>query len=249
MRMKTTILTLCLTLCLALVVKWKPSTVSAETSALLCGVVLAYNPATATTAGSINISGTTYTIAAGTTISGQAIISVGVGVCIDAVFNNSNQIVPPSAVGGGVVTACGGVNSFKAATLNQPGNISIGSANYVIAPNTTINGQSLINVGSNMCLTAALNGSGQVSSPSAAVVNITTSVFSCGVVSNYKAATSNATGGLTIGGMSFTIAQGVSIGNLTNGAGYCMAGVLDVNGQLVAPTSVGANAANETKVC
>ncbi|HEX9001544.1 MAG TPA: hypothetical protein VGB07_16675, partial [Blastocatellia bacterium] len=149
--MKTTILTLCLTLCLALAAKWKPSSVSAETAAVICGSVLAYNPATATTAGSININGTNYTIAPGTTIGGQAIISVGTGVCLDAVFNNSNQIVPPSTVGGSVVTACGGVNSFKAATPNQPGNISIGSANYVIAANTTIKGQSLINVGSNMC--------------------------------------------------------------------------------------------------
>src|SRR5262245_38323452 len=121
MRMKTTILTLCLTLCLAVVAKWKPSSVSAETAALICGPVLAFNPATATTAGSININGTNYTIAPGTTISGQAVISIGANMCIDAVFNNANQIVPPSAVGGGVVTACGGVNSFKAATINQPG--------------------------------------------------------------------------------------------------------------------------------
>src|SRR5689334_57125 len=209
MRMKTTLITLCLTLCLVAVVKWKPSSVSAETEALVCGQVLAFNPATATTAGSLNLSGTNYTIAPGTTITGQAIITLGSTVCINAVFNNSNQIVPPSAVGGAVVTACGGVNSFTPATPGTPGAISIGSSSYVISPGTTLSGQNLVNVGSNMCLTASVNGSGQLVNPSAIQVNYTSPVFACGLVSSFKAPTASDTGGLTIGGLSFTIAPGV----------------------------------------
>ncbi|MDQ3013519.1 MAG: hypothetical protein M3X11_22800, partial [Acidobacteriota bacterium] len=221
--MKTTIITLCLTLCLVAAAKWKTSSVSAETAALVCGQVLAFNPATTTTAGSVNLSGTNYTIAAGTTIGGQAIISIGASICINAVFNNVNQIVPPSAVGGSVVTACGGVNSFTPATSGTQGAISIGSSSYVIAAQTTLNGQNLVSVGSNMCLTATVNGGGQITNPSAIQVNYTSPVFSCGLVSNFKAATANETGGLTIGGLSFTLAPGVNIGNISVGTSYCMA--------------------------
>lgn len=129
MRMKTTILTLCLTLCLAAVAKWKTSPAAAETSVAICGVVQAFNPATVTTAGSLNLSGTNYTIAPGTSIFGQSLINLGANICLDAVFNNSNQIVPPTAVSGNIVTACGGINSFTPATPGTPGAISIGSSN------------------------------------------------------------------------------------------------------------------------
>ncbi|MFN0109055.1 MAG: hypothetical protein ACKVZH_09420 [Blastocatellia bacterium] len=247
--MKTTILTLCLTLCLAAAAKWKTAPASAETAVAICGVVQSFNPATVTTAGSLNLSGTTYAIAPGTSILGQTLLNLGASICIDAVFNNSNQIVPSSAVSGNIAVACGGINSFTPATPGTPGSISIGSSNYVIAPGVTLKGQNDVNVGSNMCLIASLNAGGQVYYGSSILVNSHNPIFACGQVTSYLAATANSEGSITIGGMSFTIVANVSLGNVVVGSSQCMSGLMNINGRLVAPSSVGDNQGNGTKVC
>ncbi|MGH9800675.1 MAG: hypothetical protein ACRD82_09945, partial [Blastocatellia bacterium] len=113
----------------------------------------------------------------------------------------------------------------------------------------TINGQNDINVGSNMCLIASLNAGGQITHNSTILVNVTNPIFACGLVTNHLPATATSTGAITIGGMSFTIGVGVSLGNVTVGSNQCMAGIININGRLVTPSSVGANLANETKVC
>src|SRR5262249_37115576 len=113
MRLKATILTLCLALCIAAAARWTPSHVKAETTAAsICGRVLAFKSATATTEGSIKIDNASYAIAPGTIIRGQAIITLGFPICIDATLNNRNQIVHPSAVSGSVVTVCGALDSY-----------------------------------------------------------------------------------------------------------------------------------------
>ena len=57
-KMKTTLLTLCLAAGLAVIAKWTPSLVSADTTAVVCGQVLNFIPPTATTGGSIRINST-----------------------------------------------------------------------------------------------------------------------------------------------------------------------------------------------
>src|SRR5262249_42691933 len=112
MKIKTTLLTLCLVISLGLIAKWTPSLVSANTTTSVCGQVLNFIPATTTTEGSLRINSTLYTIAPGAAIGGQAILKLGGSVCLDLTFNNSNQIIPPSKVTGSTVTVCGGINSF-----------------------------------------------------------------------------------------------------------------------------------------
>ncbi|MCI0745877.1 MAG: hypothetical protein L0Y58_10770, partial [Verrucomicrobia subdivision 3 bacterium] len=247
--MKTTLLTLCLAISLAVIAKWAPSLVSANTTVAVCGQVLNFVPATATTAGSLRIDSTLFAIAPGATIGGQAILKLGASVCLDLTFNGSNQIIPPSKVGGTTVNVCGGVNSFTPATFQTQGAISIGSSSFAIASGTAIDGQMMISAGSNMCLTATLNGAGQITSPSAIQVNITSPILACGTVSSFQAATSNSAGFISVGGMNFTIGAGVSTGSVAPGANVCLQGVLDINGQLITPSSVAANPGGASKAC
>lgn len=141
-----------MTISIAVIAKWTPSLVSATATVVVCGQVLDFTPATATTAGSLRVNSTVYSIAPGATIVGQGILKVGVNVCLDLTFNNSNQIIPPSKIAGAAVDVCGGVNSFTPSTSFTQGTISIGSSSYAIAANTTIENQNLISAGSNMCL-------------------------------------------------------------------------------------------------
>jgi hypothetical protein len=194
MKMKTTLLTLCLVISLMVIAKWTPSLVSANTTASVCGQVLNFIPATTTTEGSLRIDSTVYPIAPGATLGGQGILKLGASVCLDLTFNNSFQIIPPSKVSGSTVTVIGGVNSFTPASFQTQGAISIGSSSFAITAGTTIDGQMMIAPGSDMCLTATLNGAGQITSPSAIVVNTTSPILACGPVSAFQAATGNADG-------------------------------------------------------
>src|SRR5262249_17153167 len=240
MRLKATLLTLCLALSIAAATRWTSSPVKAETTAAsICGHVLAFKPATATTAGSIKTDNSTYAIAPGTMIGGQAIIELGFPICLDASLNSQNQIVQPSMVSGSVITICGALDSYKPSTPGTAGSISINSLTYSIAPNTPLKGDNLASVGSNMCLTASLNKAGQIASPSALVVNQTYPIGVCGNVSSFTAATEDSPGFISIGGLNFTLAPGVNPGNVNVGGNMCLSGILDVNGRLVTPTSVG----------
>src|SRR5262245_30105623 len=162
MKMKTTLLTLCLAISLAVIARWTPSLESADTTVAVCGQVLSFIPATTTTEGSIRIDSTLYAIAPGATIAGQAILKPGASVCLDLTFIGTGQISPPCKVGGTAVTVCGAVNSFTPSTFQTQRAISIGSSRYAIAAGATIDGQMMISAGSNMCLTATLNGAGQI---------------------------------------------------------------------------------------
>ncbi len=247
-KMKITLLTLCLATCIAVIAKWTPSLVSADTTAVVCGQVLSFTPPTATTSGSIRIDSTQYTIAPGVTIVGQPILKLGANVCLDLSFNGSNEIIPPSGVTGTTVNVCGGVNSFTPATNQTQGAISIGSSSYAIASGVTIGNQSLIMTGSNMCLTAALNNANQITNLSVAQVNIVTPIIACGPVTNYQSAGSSSPGFVTVGGMNFTIGAGVNLGSVPVGSNRCLEGVLDINGQLIEPSFMAGNAGG-SKVC
>lgn len=248
MKLKTSLLTLALVASIFGISKWMNSEVSATTMTSLCGTVSKYTPATATTAGLLVLSGTNYVIAPGTVIIGEAIIKTG-GLCLNATLDGNGQIVSPTSVGGSTVTVCGIVNNFKAPAGNSSGSISIGSSNFTIEPFTSLSGQMQIAVGSNMCMTATLNGAGRIIAPTNIQPNINSVAYACGTISAYAAPTSSLPGLLTIGGMSLAVGPGVNLGSVSVGSSRCLAATLDVNGQMIAPSSLGANPGNETKLC
>jgi hypothetical protein len=193
-----------------------PSSVSVEasTSISVCGVVTAYTAATASSAGSLTIGGQTIPISAGTNINGSGLIQVGANLCLNGTLNASGQLVPPAsmAVNGSLsVSVCGVVSAYTAATL-IPGSITIGGQTIPIAAGTNINGSGLISVGANLCLNGTLNASGQLVPPSSVAVNASSSVNVCGVVTAFTPATASAPGSITIGGQTFSIAPGTTLG-------------------------------------
>jgi len=71
------------------------------TTQMICGVVTAFTPATADTAGSITINGMTFTITAGTTITGTMIPTgtdlTGVNLCLNLTLDANGNIIAPSS--------------------------------------------------------------------------------------------------------------------------------------------------------
>src|SRR5262249_10509673 len=49
--------------------------------------------------------------------------------------------------------------------------------------------------------------------------------------------------------LSFTIGAGVDLGSVSVGSSSCLNGVLDINGQLIAPSSIAGNPGGGSKVC
>ncbi|HMZ21935.1 MAG TPA: hypothetical protein PLD20_28640, partial [Blastocatellia bacterium] len=149
-------------LCLAGLVWGRMMTVSADTTAIICGTVSAFSPATDTASGSIRIAGTTRTIASGTALGG---VMVGANVCLNASLNSVGEITSPTTVtvnSNPVPTVCGVLTAYSAATQTTAGNLVIGGIAYAIAPGITLGGESLIMTGANLCLSPVFTGSGQI---------------------------------------------------------------------------------------
>jgi uncharacterized protein (TIGR03437 family) len=198
-----------------------------------CGVVTAFVAATVSTPGSISINGVTLAIAAGTTLGGQASLVVGANVSLDATLDASGQIILPSSVSactGSTISLCGLLTSFVPATSTTSGSITIGGVTFPIAPNTVLNGQALLVLGTNVCLTADLNPAGQIIPPAPVIVSPgpTATTEICGVVTFFTPATATATGSINIGGTTFIIGVGVTIVGqdlITTGSSICLLAV------------------------
>ena len=250
MRMKATLLTLLLALLAAVATKWSPARVSADTTVAVCGRISGFVPATATTNGAIKVDDASYVIAAGTTIGGQPAIRSGATMCLDLTLNGSNQIIPPTRVAGASISVCGTLNSYKAAVLERAGAISIGSSDFVIAPGASLSNDSMAVAGSSVCLTGAVNAAGQLIYPSALIVDQSYPIATCGPVTAYTAATSNSSGFLSIGGLSFTLAPGLTpAGSVNVGGSSCLLGTMGAQGQLVSPTSMAGYTTSGLKIC
>src|SRR6266542_3100193 len=120
------------------------------------------------------IGGQTFPIAAGTTLNGQNLITVGANLCLNGTLDASGQLISPSWVtrnGSATVSVCGTVTAFTAATASSDGSITIGGQTFPIAAGTTLNGQNLITVGANLCLNGTLDASGHLISPSSITLN------------------------------------------------------------------------------
>src|SRR5262249_2939447 len=100
-----------------------------------------------------------------------------------------------------------------------------------------------------MCLTATLNAANQITQTSVIEVNLASPIIACGPVSNFQESSSSAPGFISIGGLSFTIGAGVDLGSVSIGSSSCLNGVLDINGQLIAPSSIAGNPGGGSKVC
>ena len=234
-----------------------PSSVTANATASVhvCGVVSAYTAATASSAGSITIGGQTIPIAAGTTIDGAGLITLGADLCLNGTLNGSGQLVVPSSVSAAAttsVTVCGVVSAYTSATASSPGSITIGGQSIPIAAGTTIGGAGRITLGTDLCLNGTLNASGELVVPSSVTAGATTSINLCGTVTAYTAATANSAGSITIGGQTLPIAAGTALdgaGLITAGANLCLNGSLNAAGQLVLPTSVSAGVSSRVSIC
>lgn len=230
-------------------------TANVTTSVNVCGVVSAFQAATANAPGSITIGGTTLPIAAGTTITGANQLTTNANACLSGTLNAQGQIIAPSTITLGATSTfnvCGVVNAYTAATANTPGSITIGGQTIPIAAGTVINGAGQIVVGNNICLSGTLNAQGQVIAPTSATVGATTSLNVCGVVTAYQAATANAPGSITIGGQTIPIAAGATItGNnlITLGSNLCLNATLNGAGQIIVPSSIGAQATTRLNIC
>lgn len=230
-------------------------TANATASVSACGVVSAYTAATAVAPGLVVIGGQPFPIAAGVTLDGSGLLTVGANVCLNGTVNGLGQLVLPSSITANATTSvsvCGVVSAYTAATASAPGSITIGGQTFPIAAGTVISGSSLITLGANLCLTGTVNASGQLVVPSSVSANVSASVSVCGVVAAYTAATASTPGSITIGGNTFPIAAGTVIdgsGLITVGANLCLNGTVNASGQLIPPSTITVNAGTSLNVC
>ena len=169
MKIQTTLITVTLLLCLALLamtpgLKTTPGGTAAAQSGnsapppqtKVCGLVTEFQAATAAANGAITIGGVRFVIAAGTSLNGFA---VGANVCATFCFNAQGQIasVDGVAANAGPVQICGIVSAFDPYV-----SIQIGGAKLPLVIGTYIQGQTLIAVGVNMCLTPVYDGTGKL---------------------------------------------------------------------------------------
>jgi hypothetical protein len=160
---------------------------------------------------------------------------IGANLCLSSGVNVTGQLIPPISVTVNVpstVTLCGIVSAFTAATATVPGSITIGGTTLTIAPGTTLIG---VVIGSNYCLNASLNPTGQVITPVTVTVNPGITPMICGTVTAYTAATATASGSITIGGVTYIIAPGSVLGGaslILIGANVCLLPVFNGPGQL-----------------
>lgn len=220
-----------------------------ETSVTVCGQVTAYTSATATAPGALRIINTTYNIAPGVVISGQALIRLNANLCFDFTIDNTGQVTLPSTVTGSISTLCGGLEEYQPAGVNTPGSLKIAGQSFQIASGTTIQSEVTLVLGANICLTATLNQSGQIISPTAALANLPKQLSVCGNVNAYTAATITAPGLLNVSGINLTAAPGTTISGLNVGQNQCLVLFQDAFGRIINPASAAANNDPTVRVC
>jgi hypothetical protein len=228
--------------------------ISANTSTAfsVCGFLSAYVPATATAAGSITIGGVTYPIAPGTAVSGASLAVPTSVLCLQGTLNGSGQLSTAalSVNAGTSINICGPVTSYSGATGTVPGAITINGQTFTIAAGAGLTNANLITTGTLICLSGTLNASGQLAGGTVTAA-AGSSVFMCGIVTAYQAATGSTTGSLTIGGQTITIAAGTTFTGaqmIVGGANVCINGTLNSSAQLTSGT-VTLNPGTAVNVC
>lgn len=211
-------------------------TVTQNTSfnTVVCGLVTNYIPATPGSIGTITIGGQTFTIAASGVITNDTLTVSGAPLCLNAVFNGSGQItsgvLTPQSGSTSTINVCGVVTGYVAPTSTVAGSVGIGGTPYPIAPGASISGAGILTIGTSVCLQGTLNSAGQIVSATA-TFNGGVQVTICGLASLYTAATSTMPGSLTIAGITFPIAAGVTFSGGTVLAPATLGLTLTLNGQ------------------
>ncbi len=188
-----------------------PTVVLVTSPVAICGSVTAFTAAGATTAGSITFGTTTYPILPGVTLVGQNAISTGVNVCLSGLANAGGSLLSGviTVASTTTIVVCGPVTAYTPATASAPGSLTIGGIVFPTAVGATFTGTTVA-AGANLCITAQLNGLGNLVSGNA-VVNTSGAVSLTGPFTTYIPATSTVAGSVTFGTNTFVIPAGSTI--------------------------------------
>ncbi len=212
----------------------------------VCGALGGFTPPTGASSGSIVINGQTYTIAPGVLVSGGALLTLNSGVCLNGSATAPYQLIAASVSPFTLapVSVCGAVSAYVPATASTAGSITVGGQTYGIAPGFTISGSSLLAIGASqsVCLSATLNGAGQITSGSiGGNATSTPTVDVCGAVTAYTPATATAGGTITVAGRTLVINAGTSFVGASQpatGMSVCLTLVVDSTGAVLGGTVV-----------
>jgi hypothetical protein len=224
----------------------------AGTPVSICGPVSGFTAATTTATGSITFSNAnttqSFTLPAGTTLSGSPAITTGMNLCLVGTMNSAGQLASVTLIPNTTTATnlCGTVTAYSPATLSSLGSLTIGGQSVTLGLGTTFTGATL-STGSNVCIAANVNGLGLVNggtvTANAGGTTGSNLVSICGPVSAYAAPTSSAAGSITISNVSvnatYTFPAGTTTtGNLTitNGSNVCLVGTSNATGQLSSVT-------------
>jgi hypothetical protein len=134
------------------------------------------------------------------------------------------------------VTTCGTVSAYTAATSTSQGSITVGSQTFIIDAGTSMTNSNLVVNGASICLQAALDASGNVTTPSEVKSDLESFADLCGEISAFTAATQTAAGSITIGGTAYPIATGTMITSgttIATGQNVCIQATLDAFGEII----------------
>jgi hypothetical protein len=209
----------------------RPGGVSAQTTGStvsICGLVSGYTAAGTSSTGSIAFSSppASFVLAPGAvvTLGTGASTATGANVCLVGLVGANSQLTTltitaaPTAVT--QVTLCGTVSAYSTPGTTA-GSITIGNVSYPIAVGAAaFTGTPAVSTGNNVCLTATLNGLGQITGGVSAANPTTTSttpVNFCGTLQAYTAANGTVLATIVFSAptASYTVASGVTVGNTT----------------------------------
>lgn len=192
-------------------------TANVSTKLKLCGTVVAYTKATATTAGLLKIGAKTLTIGIGNTL--PATVAVGANLCIDLELDAFGRVKDGEVIAN-VEThlkICGKVSAYVKATASTEGLLTIAGRTFKIAVDEDL--PAVVDVDADLCLDLTLNAFGQISD-CGAILNVESTLDVCGQVTAYAAAGSTTNGSLTIAGLHKVIAAGADIDTKVKAAAY-----------------------------
>lgn len=253
-RTKHISLLLCaLMLSAAAVIFWGPAPeASAQHALTTAGRVGEFRAATAISPGILSIGSMRCEIRPGTVIEGQEMIRVGATLSLKATMNDEDQIIVPSAVSSQDITsvsACGRVKTYWPSTYATAGKLTLDSNSWAIAPGVELRGAMQLSTDADVCLSGALNASGQISYPNAVSASTTNTIQICGRVTAYQPATSGAQGSLAVENLAFTIARGAALpAGINVGANLCLTLCVNRNGEIF-DVSFGAANSGPVSLC
>jgi hypothetical protein len=188
----------------------KAATVSAnvKSTITLCGVIAAYEKATATASGLITIGKRTLTLAPGSSL--PSVVKAGANLCLRLKLNGLAQVTGGTAVVN-VTTSlelCGTITAHARATGTNTGLLAIGGRSFVTAVGSQL--PASVVAGADLCLNLVLNALGQVQSGTASL-DARSAVEVCGQVSGLVVATNASNGSLTIAGLRYVVRAGTEL--------------------------------------